>query len=153
VDARKALEVQLDPRTAPVVPPARPAVGGVLPVWVAVVAGVLGPGLAVVRSLLEPAPPDPDAAVPLVAMVIGVAELGAWVGAAWAGLFRRPTALLWAVGAALAAVVGTVACPTTGHHSLGGWWYAELAVCVGALVAISVAALRRFLVISAGMAR
>jgi hypothetical protein len=139
MDGRKALEVDL--RRAPVVTPAPPD-GTLLPVWVAVAAGLLGPALAVVRSLLEPAPPDPDAAVPLVAMVIGVAELAAWVGAAWAALFRRPLALVWATGAAAAAVVGAVACPTTGHHSaVAGWWYAELAVCLGALAA-TVAALR-----------
>jgi hypothetical protein len=132
MDGQKALDV--DPRTAPVVASAAPATGDLVPVWVAVVAGVLGPALAVVRSLLEPAPPDPDAAVPLMAMVVGVAELGAWVGAAWAALFRRPAALLWATGVAALAVVGAVACPTTGHHSdVAGWWYAELAVCVAAL--------------------
>jgi hypothetical protein len=141
MDGQKAVEV--DPRTAPVVPPVRPAlVAGLLPVGVAVVAGLLGPALAVVRSLLEPVPADPDAALPLIAVVVGVAELGAWVGAAWTALFRRPAALGWAVGAAGLAVVGAVACPTTGHHvGVGAWWYAELAVCLGALAA-SVGALR-----------
>jgi hypothetical protein len=141
MDGQKALDVDLE--TAPVVPTSRPVVGG-LPVWVAVVAGLLGPALAVVRSGLEPVPADPDAALPLIAVVVGVAELATWVGAAWAALFQRRAAVAWATGAAALAVVGAIACPTTGHHvGVGVWWYAELAVCLGALVG-SVALLRRF---------
>jgi hypothetical protein len=36
----------------------------------------------------------------------------------------------------------SIACPTTGHHPFGLWWIAQLA-CVGGLVGISAAALRR----------
>ena len=144
MDGRKALEV--DPRTAPAVAPATPAVPAVpvggLPVWLAVAAGLLGPALAVVRTALEPGAADPDESLPLIAVVLGVAELGAWVGAAWAALFRRPVALGWAAGAAALAVTGAVACPTTGHHSaVAGWWYAELALCAAALAG-TLAALR-----------
>jgi hypothetical protein len=145
MDGRKALEI--DPSTAPAVAPATAApgvrLGSELPVWLAVVAGLLGPALAVARTALEPAAlTNPDEAVPLVAMALGTVELAAWVGAAWAGLSRRPAALGWAVGAAALGVIGVVACPTTGHHSaVAGWWYAELGLCLAALAA-GVVALR-----------
>jgi len=143
MDGRKALEAEVDFRAVPEVPHAGPvAATGGLPVWLAVVAGLLGPVLAEVRTLLEPAAADPDAALPTIAVVVGVVELAAWVGAAWMALQRRPSALGFAAVAAAAAVVGAVACPTTGHHSaVAAWWYVELAVCLGALAG-TIAALR-----------
>ena len=143
MDGRKALEAEVDFRAAPEVP-LRAGVGAAaaLPVWLAVVAGLLGPVLAEVRTLLEPASADPDPGLPLIAVVVGVVELAAWVGAGWLALQRRPGALGFAAVAAAAAVVGVVACPTTGHHSaVATWWYAELAVCVVALAG-TIAALR-----------
>src|SRR5918998_3811045 len=117
MDGRKALEAGTDFRAAPEVPRAGlGAAAGGLPVWLAVVAGLLGPVLAEVRTLLEPASADPDAALPLIAVVVGVVELAAWVGAAWLALQRRPGGLGFAVVAVAAALVGGVACPTTGHH-------------------------------------
>lgn len=35
-----------------------------------------------------------------------------------------------------------IACPTTGHHTIGAWWFVQLA-CAAALVVGSVVALRR----------
>ena len=35
-----------------------------------------------------------------------------------------------------------VACPTTGHHQFGTWWYGQMA-CAFALIGITVAALYR----------
>ena len=143
MDGRKALEAQVDLRAAPAVPPAvAPVPVGGLPVWLAVVAGLVGPVLAEVRTLLEPGAAVAGEALPLVAVVIGVVELAAWVGAAWMALQRRPVALGFAALATAAAVVGVVACPTTGHHSaVATWWYVELAVCLCALAG-TVAALR-----------
>jgi hypothetical protein len=142
MDGRKALGAEVDFRAAPEVPRARVGAAGALPLWLAVVAGLLGPVLAEVRTLLEPASADAGASLPVIAVVIGVVELAAWVGAAWMALQRRPLALGFAAVAAAAAVVGAVACPTTGHHSaVAAWWYAELAVCLGALAG-TVAALR-----------
>ncbi len=116
MDGRKALEAEVDFRAVPEVPRAGVAAAAMLPVWLAVVAGLLGPVLAEVRTLLEPASADAGASLPVIAVVIGVVELAAWVGAAWMALQRRPLALGFAAVAAAAAVVGAVACPTTGHH-------------------------------------
>jgi hypothetical protein len=132
MDGQKALDV--DPRTAPVVPMARPAVGGLLPVWVAVVASLLGPVLVGICAGLEPAPAHPGAPEPVLSLVLGYATLFTLLGAAAWALARRPGALAWAAGAAGLTTLMVVACPTTGHHhGFGTWWYAEMAVCLGAL--------------------
>jgi hypothetical protein len=107
MDGRKALEAEVDFRAAPEVP-LRAGLGATagLPVWLAVVAGLLGPVLAEVRTLLEPASADPDTGLPLIAVVVGVVELAAWVGAGWLALQRRPGALGFAAVAAAAAAGG-----------------------------------------------
>jgi 4-amino-4-deoxy-L-arabinose transferase-like glycosyltransferase len=52
----------------------------------------------------------------------------------------------WGLGAALAAGVflsaAVIACPTTGHHTFGTWWYGE-ALCTAAIVGVSAYALQR----------
>jgi hypothetical protein len=145
VDGRKALEVQVDPRTAPVVPPAPPALalrGDQLPGWAAAAAGLLGPAVAAVSWALEPAPANADAAAPVVTVVLGYALLVAWLGAAAAAIARRPVALGWATAVPGLSVLMTITCPTSGHHSaVAGWWVAELVVCLSAL-ALSAAGLR-----------
>jgi len=160
MDGRKALEVQVDPRTAPVVPPAPDAPAAPigahvapacpawaeaadrLPVWAAAAAGLLGPAIAAVCMALEPAPANPDASEPVVGLVLGYALLAAWLGAAATGLARRPAALGWATGVAGLSVLMTISCPTTGHHTaVAGWWVAEMVLCLGALF-VSMAGLR-----------
>jgi len=96
---------------------------------------LLGPVVAEAIDALEPAPTHPDAAEPLVAVVVGYVLLVSWLGAAVAGLARRPVALAWAAGSAAVYVGVVVACPTSGHHaSVGAWWYGELGLSLGALV-------------------
>ena len=158
MDGRKALEVQVDPRTAPVVPPAPgPGSGAAvgrqpwpawadaadrLPVWAAAAAGLLGPAIAAVCVALEPAPADPDAAEPIVGLVLGYLLLAGWLGAAVTALARRPAALGWATGVAGVSVLMTISCPTSGHHTaVAGWWVAEMVLCLGTLF-LSAAALR-----------
>jgi hypothetical protein len=143
MDGQKALGV--DPRSAPVVPPApQGRVGATdrLPVWAAVAAGLLGPAIAAVCVALEPAPANPEAGDPVVSVVLGYALLVAWLGAAATALGRRPGALGWATGVAAVSVLMTVTCPTSGHHSaVAGWWVAQLAVSLSAL-AFTAAGLR-----------
>jgi hypothetical protein len=132
MDGKKALEVDL--RTAPVVSPARPRAVGLLPWWVAATAGLFGPALAAACVAIEPTPADPDAPVPLLVGALGYALVVTWLGAAVAGIARRPAALWWAAGGSALSVVLTVTCPTSGHHSaVAGWWVAELALCLSAL--------------------
>jgi hypothetical protein len=60
-----------------------------------------------------------------------------------AGLFaRRRWGLLASLGAAGLFTALSVACPTTGHHPIGAWWFGQMA-CVLALVGASAFALRR----------
>jgi len=54
---------------------------------------------------------------------------------------RRRWGLVASLGGAVLATAAAVACPTSGHHQFGLWWYGEMA-CVLALVGVSVAALR-----------
>jgi len=97
--------------------------------------------LAVLAALaLEPAPADPNAPVPL---VIELASFGALVAllatSVAAGLRHRAAGVAGVVsGLLLASFV--VACPVSGHHAVGLWWYAELALVVG-MLGVSLAAL------------
>jgi hypothetical protein len=45
-----------------------------------------------------------------------------------------------AVGTGLVALTMSVACPVSGHHSYGAWWFGQMAVVV-AMLSVSVAAL------------
>jgi hypothetical protein len=55
---------------------------------------------------------------------------------------RRRWGLLASLGAAGLFTAFAVACPTTGHHPVGAWWFGQMA-CVFALVGASAYALRR----------
>jgi len=55
---------------------------------------------------------------------------------------RRRWGLLASLGAAGLFTAFAVACPTTGHHPVGAWWFGQMA-CVLALVGASAYALRR----------
>jgi peptidoglycan/LPS O-acetylase OafA/YrhL len=50
--------------------------------------------------------------------------------------------LVASLGAAVLATAASIACPVSGHHTFGSWWFGQMA-CVLALVAISAVALRR----------
>jgi hypothetical protein len=55
---------------------------------------------------------------------------------------RRRWGLVASLGAAALFTSLSIACPASGHHSFGAWWFAQMGCAVG-LVGISVAALRR----------
>jgi hypothetical protein len=54
----------------------------------------------------------------------------------------RRWGLVAAVGASGLLLASAVACPTTGHHTIGAWWFVQMA-CSLAAVGVSVVALRR----------
>ena len=92
--------------------------------------GVLFPlGIA-----LEPA--AAAAQEPAWAVIPGLVLFAA-IAATFAGLVQRKP---WGVGASFAAssifALGVFACPATGHHAMGLWWFGEFAAAI-ALVAIS----------------
>lgn len=95
--------------------------------------------LFLVATGLEPSATgsDPAWAVALTMVFFGL--LAAMV----VGLFaRRRWGLLASLGAAGLFTAFSVACPTTGHHPMGAWWFGQMA-CVLALVGASVYTLRR----------
>ena len=107
-------------------------------VWVAIGVGISWFVLTEIAAALEPATNRPE---PLIGtLFIGAMDVVFVVLLVGLAMRRR-----WGLVASLAgAVLSTamvVACPTSGHHQFGNWWYGEMA-CVLALVAISVAALR-----------
>jgi hypothetical protein len=89
---------------------------------------------------IEPAPANPDAAQPLIEVLMAWVLLGAWAGAAATGLRRRPQALNWAAAVCGLTVVLTIGCPASGHHTIGMWWFGELAAGLAA-TAIALGAL------------
>jgi hypothetical protein len=57
-------------------------------------------------------------------------------------VMQRRWGLLASLAAAILATAASIACPVTGHHSFGTWWFGQMACMLG-LVAISAVALRR----------
>lgn len=94
--------------------------------------------LVQVASLLEP---ETTHHVPVVATILEV-TLWVFLGAMVVGLAtRRRWGFLASLGAAVIATAASIACPTTGHHAVGAWWFGQMA-CVLALVGVSTWALR-----------
>lgn len=117
----------------------RAAPGRLTPTW----AGILGFGwpLAIVIGMaLEPAPADPEAAVPVVVTLASLGLFAALVATAVAAGNRHPSAAAGGVATGLIALGFTVSCPLSGHHTFGAWWFGELGLTL-AMLAVSVAAL------------
>lgn len=88
-----------------------------------------------IGSIVEPAPADPHAAVPLWVSVIATALFGALVMTMVAAALRSGLAVYsgLVVGAITVAVSAT--CPLTGHHGFGLWWVAQFTLLSGMLMA------------------
>jgi hypothetical protein len=119
----------------------RPVTDRLTPTW----AGILGFGwpLAIVASIaLEPAPADPEAAVPVVVSLASVGLFAALVATAVAAGNRHPSAAIAAVVTGLLALGFTVSCPISGHHAFGAWWFGQMALTLP-MLGVSLAALGR----------
>lgn len=57
-------------------------------------------------------------------------------------VMQRRFGLVASLGGAVLATAASIACPISGHHQFGTWWYGQMACMLG-LVAASVVALRR----------
>ena len=132
-----------------VAPPAESApVGEPLPkrslreridVRVAIVVGVAWFVLTGIAAGIEPAAQESEPALAAVLSAgIDLLLLAMLFGLA----FRRRWGLVASLAASAVVTAMAVACPTSGHHQFGLWWYGQMA-CVLALVGVSVAALRR----------
>ncbi|MFZ4515285.1 MAG: hypothetical protein ACOYN3_03155 [Acidimicrobiia bacterium] len=95
-----------------------------------------------IAGAIEPAPRDPAVMhawyVAVINTVLLVALAVMIVGLAAA----RRIGLAASAVAATAFTAAVVACPITGHHTFGAWWFGELA-CVGAVWAVTGVALHR----------
>jgi hypothetical protein len=119
----------------------RPATDRLTPTW----AGILGFGwpLAIVASIaLEPAPADPEAAVPIVVSLASMGLFAALVATAVAAGNRHPSAAVGGVVTGFIALGFTVTCPVSGHHTFGAWWFGQMALTL-AMLGVSLAALGR----------
>lgn len=98
--------------------------------------------LYLVAYALEPAADHPDAFPSWLAATFEVTLLGL-MGLMAVGLVaQRRWGLVASMGAAVFFLALLVACPVSGHHSFGTWWYGQMACALG-LVTITGAALRR----------
>jgi peptidoglycan/LPS O-acetylase OafA/YrhL len=98
--------------------------------------------LYLVAYALEPAADHPDVFPAWLSITLELTLVGL-MGVMAAGLVaQRRWGLVASMGAAVFFTALVVACPVTGHHSLGAWWFGQMACAIG-LVAITGAALRR----------
>jgi hypothetical protein len=86
--------------------------------------------------------PESSHEVPVIGLVLGVALLGAMLATGIGLVSRRRWGLVAALGASVLLLASAVACPTTGHHTIGTWWYFQM-TCSFAAVGLTTAALRR----------
>jgi peptidoglycan/LPS O-acetylase OafA/YrhL len=106
---------------------------------VALAVGIAWLVLNEIAYALEPAAQQ---SVPVIGIVL---ELTMYVllAAMLTGLvMQRRWGFLASLGAAVLATAASIACPITGHHAFGTWWFGQMA-CMLALVAISAVTLRR----------
>jgi peptidoglycan/LPS O-acetylase OafA/YrhL len=86
--------------------------------------------------------PESSHEVPVIGLVLGVALLAAMLATGIGLASRRRWGLVAALGASVLLLASAVACPTTGHHTIGTWWYFQMA-CSFAAVGLTTVALRR----------
>jgi hypothetical protein len=92
--------------------------------------------------LLEPAPADPDAALPFAEGMLVLTLLVGWVVMAAGFATRRRYGAVASLVAAVSLVGMTIACQVSGHHStIGAWWWFQAAGST-TLVGLSATALR-----------
>jgi hypothetical protein len=114
---------------------------GISALWAAVM-GVGWPLAIIAWLAVMPAPADPDAAVPV---LVDLATLGlelALVTTAIAAGVRHRGAAVGGLVTGLLAMTFTVTCPVSGHHTLGLWWFGQLAI-VTVMLALSAIAFQR----------
>jgi hypothetical protein len=106
------------------------------------VAGAVGVAWFVLMQLafaLEPATSHP---VPVVGVVLEVSMYLLLAVIVTGLVMQRRWGLAASLAGAVLATAASIACPVTGHHQFGTWWFGQMACMLG-LVAISVATLRR----------
>jgi hypothetical protein len=108
--------------------------------WAAAL-GIGWPLAIIVSKALEPAPADPNAPMPVLAELANLALFFALVGTAIAAGVRHRAAAAGGVVTGLLVVPLAIACPVSGHHAIGLWWFAELGILTSMLAVSGVALL------------
>lgn len=135
-----------DPQVSP--PTAASSVGSAEPRarWTVPIDGGLAGCLAAAwvvayctAGMLEPAPRDPAVMHAWYVTVINAVLLGSLIVMVGGLLARRRVGIFASVVATAAFATAVVACPITGHHSFGLWWFGELACVAGVAAATGVA--------------
>lgn len=107
------------------------------------VAAIVATTWAVIIPLtfaIEPAPADPEAAIPVYASLLSFGLFLA-LGTMAVGLISRSrSGLVASAVAATAWMAMAIACPVSGHHTFASWWFGEMAGGI-ILVAVSFGAL------------
>jgi len=102
--------------------------------------GVAGAWLVLtqIAFALEPATAHEE---PVVGVVLSVVMWTLLATMAAGLVMQRRWGFLTSLGGAVVFTAASIACPTTGHHNFGTWWFGQMACALG-LVAVSVFALR-----------
>jgi hypothetical protein len=88
---------------------------------------------------LEPAPAHPHAAAPIFIQVLGWIWFLAFVPTIFGAVARHPAAAIGGVVTGASALAMTIACPVSGHHTIGLWFVGQFAVVLG-MLAVSIGA-------------
>lgn len=146
-DERTTAPVETAPSPASATAPSAPAAPVDTRAWLreripgrwAIGVAVAWYALYAIAVLVEP---ETHHEVPVIGVVLGAALLAAMVVTAAGLLVGQRWGLVASLAGAGLLVASSVACPTTGHHTIGTWWFVQMA-CSLALVGISVTALKR----------
>jgi hypothetical protein len=117
----------------------RPRATDRIPTDVSLALGVTWFVCFTIGSALEPQTSHP---MPVIGVVLGVALLVGLLITAVGLIARRRWGLTASLASAALLVASSVACPTSGHHHIGLWWFGQMTVSI-VLVAASVLAFRR----------
>jgi hypothetical protein len=96
-------------------------------------AAAVGIGWLVAYQLaasLEPVTHKPE---PWYGVLLGVAFLGLLAGTATGLVMQRRWGLVVSLAAAGFFTALSIACPVSGHHPFGAWWFGQMACAVGML--------------------
>jgi hypothetical protein len=96
--------------------------------------GIGCPAITAINIAIEPLPADPEAAAPVGASLLFLVFTAAVVATSVFAARRETRIFPYAVAAGALAVVLTVTCPMSGHHTgIGWWWYTQMVLSVGFL--------------------
>jgi hypothetical protein len=100
----------------------------------------VGIGWVVLMQIAFALEPQSNQAVPVIGLLLEITMYLLLATMAAGLIMQRRFGLVASLGGAVLATAASIACPVTGHHPFGTWWFGQMA-CVLALVGISVAAI------------